>query len=321
MENTAQTIIKTRPRSAPKYWVVKNGILYARFQYKDENGKSREKYRKIEKKSDARKTVEDLRRELENHGTEIFNADKMTFEELAAEYETVKVTDPVYSHGVKISGLKSAAQVRGYVKTLKIFFGTRKIREIKVSDLEKYRNTRLNTPVVVVKNKKVKIPEAERTGRKIYKIEKVRTERERKISGVNREMETLRAIFNFAIENDWLIKNPFSKKKGIISKAAENKRDRILSYKEEKLLLSKCTGKRSHVKPIIICALDTGMRRGEIFKMEWKDVNFETGEIYIPETNAKTETERTVGMTLRLKKELETIWEQSPKISIRLYSG
>ncbi|MGI8545592.1 MAG: hypothetical protein ACR2MD_19215 [Aridibacter sp.] len=118
MENIADTKIKTRTRSAPKYWVIKKGILYSRFQYKDENGKQREKYRKIEKKSDARRTVENLRRELEDHGTEAFNADKMTFEELTAEYETVKVTDPVYAYGVKISGLKSASSVKSYLKSL-----------------------------------------------------------------------------------------------------------------------------------------------------------------------------------------------------------
>ncbi len=121
-------------------------------------------------------------------------------------------------------------------------------------------------------------------------------------------------MFNFAIENDWLVKNPFHKKKGVISKAAENERDRVLTHKEEKRLLANCTGKRSHIKPITICALDTGMRRGEIFKMEWKHVNFETGEIYIPETNTKTQTERTLGMTSRLKKELENLWESSPKV-------
>ncbi len=120
-------------------------------------------------------------------------------------------------------------------------------------------------------------------------------------------------MLNFAIENDWLIKNPFQKKKGVISKASENERDRVLSVAEEERLLSFCTGGRAHIKPILICALDTGMRRGEMFKMIWRDVNFRSGEILIPQQNTKTEDARTVGMTARLKDELERLWEISPK--------
>jgi integrase len=55
------------------------------------------------------------------------------------------------------------------------------------------------------------------------------------------------------------------------------------------------------------------MRRGEIFKMRWSNVNFETNEIFIPLTNTKTEESRTVGMTGRLRHELGTFWESSSK--------
>lgn len=104
---------------------------------------------------------------------------------------------------------------------------------------------------------------------------------------VNRELAWLRAILSFAVENDWLIKNPFAKTKGIISMTAEVERDRVLSFAEEERLLAACIKERTHLRPVIICALDTAMRRGEIFKMRWQDVNFETNEIYIPQTNTK----------------------------------
>ncbi|MDQ3798172.1 MAG: tyrosine-type recombinase/integrase [Acidobacteriota bacterium] len=124
-------------------------------------------------------------------------------------------------------------------------------------------------------------------------------------------------MLNFAIENDWLIKNPFKKKKGIISKDSENERDRILTFEEEFRLLSVCTDKRAHLKPILICGLDTGMRRGEMFKMRWRDVDFQTGEIYIPQTNTKTDEARKVGMTSRLKTELERLCRQPMKLAER----
>lgn len=36
-----------------------------------------------------------------------------------------------------------------------------------------------------------------------------------------------------------------------------------------------------HLKPIVIVALNTGMRRGEIFNMRWDQVNFPAGVIHI----------------------------------------
>jgi integrase len=64
----------------------------------------------------------------------------------------------------------------------------------------------------------------------------------------------------------------------------------VLSFEEERGLLAACTGKREHLKPLLICALDTAMRHGEILKMRWQDVNFTTEEIYIPQTNTSEAT-------------------------------
>ena len=87
----------------------------------------------------------------------------------------------------------------------------------------------------------------------------------------------------------------------------------MLSFDEEVRFLAFCIGPRWHLKPLLICALDTAMRRGEMFKMRWRDVDFEKGEIFIPQTNTKTEDSRTVGITPRLRAELEKLWQTSPK--------
>jgi len=55
------------------------------------------------------------------------------------------------------------------------------------------------------------------------------------------------------------------------------------------------------------------MRRGEIFKMRWNDIDLQKNEIYIPQTNTKTEVARTVGVSRRLRKEFELLWETSSK--------
>lgn len=282
---------KTR-RSSPRYWVEIKGKLYARLQYKADDGKYKVKYKPISDKRTARSAVEEMRRELELHGQEIFTSDKMTFAELAKSYEA-KMSPAVFQNGIKISGRKSS--IDWAVNSLVAYFGIKQIRAIKPRDLETFKNYKLG---VVTKQ-----------GTK------------RKIASVNRELEVLRAMLNFALQNEWIIKNPFTMANGLISKAAEVERDRILSFDEENRLLSVCVEKRAHLKPILICALDTAMRRGEIFKMKWQDVDFVKNEIFIPQTNTKTEDSRTVGITLRLRNELEQLWEISPKDKSGLVFG
>lgn len=274
-------------RSAPRYWVEIKGKLYARLQYKADDGKYKVKYKPITDKRTARSVVEEMRRELEVHGQETLTSDKMTFAELVEQYRKVKVVPATYQNGVKISGKRSLVYFGYILPTLTDYFGHKLIRAIKAGDLESFKRKRLNSTTIYGTT--------------------------RKIASVNRELAIMRTVLNFAVQNEWLLKNPFVSCPGIISLSAEVKRERVLGFDEESRLLAVCTGPRKHLKPILICALDTAMRRGEIFKMRWQDVGFETGEIYIPQTNTKTEDARVVGITPRLREELEKLWEVSPK--------
>jgi integrase len=100
----------------------------------------------------------------------------------------------------------------------------------------------------------------------------------------------------------------------LISPADEKKRERILTREEEQKLLDACDQpKCKHLRIIIICALDTGMRQGEILKLKWSDVDFDNGLIIVRAFNTKTMKERTVSITTRLKFELERLWGTSDK--------
>ena len=280
------------PRSK-KYWREMKGCLYARLQYRDETGKWREKLRPIQDKRTARSTVEEMRRELAVHGQEAFLTDKMTFREFAQIYKETKLTAAVFENKVKISGRKSNV-VWAYNAAID-YFDLKLLRSIKPNDLESFKTSRLNNIT--------------RRGSK------------RNVATVNRELSLLRAMLNFALQNDWILQNPFTKVKGLIVSSAETERDRILSFEEESRLLAVFTGRRTHLKPIFICALDTAMRSGEIFKMRWRDVDIVKGEIRIPQTNTKTEESRTVGITSRLKAELEVLWEMSSKEQDQIVFG
>lgn len=284
-----------RGRSAPRYWVEIKGRLYARLQYKAASGKYQVKYKPISDKRTAKRVVDEMRRELEIHGEETLQADKMTFGELAERFQVAKLVEATYSNGVKISGRRSLASPKADLRVLLEFFERKTLRSIKPNDLEQYKNQRLSG------------------------ITKRGTPR--KLATVNRELALLRTMLNFALQNDWIIQNPFGKAKGIISLSAETERDRVLSFEEERRLLEACTGRRIHLKPLLICALDTAMRRGEIFKMKWKDVDFSKNKIHIPQTNTKTEDARTVGITPRLRQELELLWDVSPKDENQIVFG
>lgn len=303
--------VEKRKRSSTRYWTEINGKIYARFQYKTEAGIYKVKYKPITDKRTARSVVEKMRADLETHGEEAFQSEKMTFKELVDKYEETELIEATYQDGIKVKGRRSVGPVKSNLKPLRAYFGRKAVRSIKPADIKSYKNERLATPVEIEVNEKEKVID-KNTGKEMTITRKVIRIRQRKVATVNRELTVLRTILNFAVANDWLVTNPFAKTKGVISAAAEVKRDRVLSFDEEQRLLNACTDGKAHIKPIIICALDTAMRRGEIFKMRWRDVDFVKNQIIIPQTNTKTEEARIVGITPRLRQELELLWDCSP---------
>jgi integrase len=298
-----------RKRGGNKYWRTVKGHLYARLQYFDESGKLREKLKPLTDKRNARTLVEQMRRELQIHGENALQADKVTFTELAEKYKKSKVFPAIIRDGVKVSGLKSHKPVETYVKIASEFFGKKRLRLIKKSDIEKFKQERLNTPVE--REIKVKVSYKDESGKIKTRIIRQVKITPRKVSAVNRELATLRAMLRFAEEEGWILKNPFPSK--IITISAERERERVLSREEEYKLLEVCQGERAHLKAILLCALDTAMRPDEIFKLRWSDVDFDLSNINIRIENSKTERTRNVWMSSRLKAELRKLWESSPQ--------
>ena len=60
-----------------------------------------------------------------------------------------------------------------------------------------------------------------------------------------------------------------------------------------------------YLKPIVICALQTGMRRGEIFNLKWENIDFELG--YIELLKTKTGKARKIPISTSLREVLENI--------------
>jgi integrase len=283
-------------------------IWYARITYID-GSKRIEKRRRAESKTDAKEIAKQMLRELDDHGSRPLDAAHMTFADLAHYYKENYLQPAQYFNGRKISGLRSLDSAVSRWEVIKSHFGKRKLRTITYGDIAKYRSVRLATPVVLGKNT-----------RGTNKRENLKT-RQRSITSVNRELELIRRMLNVAMHNGWIIKNPFSQGDALISKSDETKRERILTREEEDRLLAACTDKREHIRPIIVCALDTGMRSGEILKLRWSDVDFANRLITVQAFNTKTMKERQVAMTERLTRDLAALCEESPKRADLLVFG
>ncbi len=114
------------------------------------------------------------------------------------------------------------------------------------------------------------------------------SEAKRSNGTVNRYMATLSHIFSTALnEYEWIEKHPLAK----ISKLSEPRgRIRFLSDDERERLLEACKASRSkHLYPIVVLALSTGARRGEILNLQWSDIELgkESGKLILYETKNK----------------------------------
>jgi len=139
-----------------------------------------------------------------------------------------------------------------------------------------------------------------------YKVQ--RQEEKAEPATINRELGCLRHMFNMAIKWGKAQKNPVREVRFL--KEPEEK-TRILSPEEEvKLLQAIRTGhKAGHLEPIIITALNTGMRKGEILRLKWADVDLGNGYIIVRGT--KTGDVRRVPMNRVLTEALKRVKKTS----------
>lgn len=283
---------------------------FYRYQYTDEFGKRRNIRRLTSSESNAKSK---LRKALNKHeigGVRSIEGERLKFSELAKEYAKRKIIEPEYQGDRKVAGLRSHRSVGLYLETLKGYFVDKRVSTITHSDIEDFKLKRLRT-------------------------RKANGE-SRTIASVNRELALLRAMMRFAKRQKWIASSPFEEGDPLISTADETKRERVLTHEEETRLLEACGEreliykcrrgkkivqitardkgeKREHLRALILTALDTALRRGELFKLIWQDIDFVRGTITVKAMNSKTARARTVGMTQRVQDELENMWQKSPR--------
>lgn len=255
------------------YKRTERGSWYARLVFTDpKTGKKRNLSRRAESKAAATDLLNRLRQEVELTQGKSLDFEDATFSNLADFFEATYAVPAEIRDGRKVSGLKSVNSVLTRLKVLREHFGSMPLRGITHADIAKFRALRLKTPG--------------------------RGGRDRSIASVNRELQILRRMMNVALQESWILRNPFSYGDRLISAADEKKRERVLSGEEQERLLARCT--QPYLRALVVAAADTGMRQGELLKLRWQDVDLEDGVIYVVGTNTKTMTARKVHVTSAL---------------------
>jgi len=143
----------------------------------------------------------------------------------------------------------------------------------------------------------------------------------RKPATVNRDLDRIRSVYSRAVEWGFLSDHPLKAVKR--AKGADNSRVRYLSPEEERRLreaLAKREAARrasrarhnawhaargseghpqwpedgftDHLMPLVLLALNTGLRRGELFGLRWEDVNLPARLLTVTAGNAKSRKAR-----------------------------
>ena len=202
--------------------------------------------------------IREVVREAQNRGEALIVLQKKVAETFDGKFHPLRKKDSITFSHLAETYIENYAKVKkrswktdkGYIeKSMNPFFKDALISRITPLDIEKYIKCRLDDGVT-------------------------RTT-------VNRCLQILKRMFNLAIDWGYTVENPVRKVRLFSEK--DNLKERILDVGEEVRLLE---ASPEHLKPIIIMALNTGMRRGEILGLRWANIDFERKIIKVDKTKS-----------------------------------
>ena len=151
-----------------------------------------------------------------------------------------------YLDSVKMQ--KAFRSKQGFIKQLREAFGNYPLRRINIELVEKYQMKRM--------------------------------EKGNKPATINRHLATLKHMFTKAVDWEMVEESILKKVRKVKLLNENNRRKRFLDEDEVSRLLSVCDNR---LRPIVITALNTGMRKGEILSLKWDQVDMKQSFISILE--------------------------------------
>lgn len=167
---------------------------------------------------------------------------------------TINILFPDWLFGVKKNEIKSS--------TFESYYGTYK-KFIEPLDIS-------NIPIKEVKS---------------LKLQKTYNDLKTTPNNVKKLHKVLHMFFRYAEKEGYVVKNPCNnislpKNEKKISKILEQKQS-FQYYSEDEIEKLKEAFKGNKFENIVLFALGTGMRRGEIFGLQWSDIDFDKKEIHV----------------------------------------
>jgi len=301
-------VFKRKSGKSVGKWIV-------RIEYFDDlAGRTRYMNRHADRRSDAIDEKDRLVAEVSKSHGQIQTGHRMTFADLTEICAANFYQPAVIVEGRKVTGVRSHKTVELQLKVLNQFFGKRLIRQLTTESLTDYKMWRL-------KNGSLSKPGT--------KSDRSKKPASIKLATVNRELSAMRRMMRFAYGKGWVTKDIFFNAK-VIDTSSEMERTRLLTADEELRLLEACEGIRDvaytrqrhgkmetivakhdvtnpHLKSIILIAIDSGLRKGEILQLRWSDLDLENSLIRVLGTHTKTQRERLAPLSDRTKQELSKL--------------
>ena len=174
----------------------------------------------------------------------------VTFDELAEKYS-------------EFCKSQRGFEVKRYrIATLCAEFGNRKVVTITLEELERFQQRRLSANRPAKKEGAEPLPPV-------------------KPASVNKEFAALKHMFTKADQWGLIPRTTLDMVRKVKPVRENNKRLRFLSVEECSRLLAECT---PGVREMVVFALNTGCRRGEIFDLKWQHVDLKHGHIRIADS-------------------------------------
>lgn len=122
---------------------------------------------------------------------------------------------------------------------------------------------------------------------------------------INRRLAQIAAVLTWAMDRDWISVNVAR----IRRLAENNQRERLLDAKERTRLLDACQrSPEPDLYPLVLCAMVSGGRAGELTRLTWADVDLEKGIGRLAKT--KTGIRRPIPLKGRALTELRALAER-----------
>jgi len=220
-------------------------------EYKLPNGKTkRETIGKtgIATKTMAKEVLKNKERQVKLGQYDMLEAVSPTFNAISTEY---------LHHQKDVKQIRSFARTAQAVSHFSKLFGARKLNEISASDIDIFKQRRLEESV--------------------------------KLNTIVRDLVVIRHLFNYAYSRKKFFgRNPVSES-GLPQ--VNDKKERVLTVAEQDLLLNHSS---PELRLIVAFALNTCMRRDEILFLNWEWVDLKEGYINLPHTHSKSKKSRKV---------------------------